>query len=110
MAEERDITPSHVYGVEWVASWGFTKEDEEEIERSYYYEDEDDEEEEPDTDDDIKGNESRLDNCRLEDSNDSDSEAEIEEGEEDSVMDMADYETSVYWDSNRGNRYISMLG
>ena len=53
----------------------------------------------------IEGNRSRLDN-----SNDSDSEAEIEEGEEDSVMDMDDYETSVYWDSNRGDRHISMLG
>jgi len=128
VAEERGITPYKVYGDVWVASSGFTKEEEDEIERSYYYEDEDDEEEESDTDDEMtmsnrkklmmilrnhtvkRKSESRLDNCRLDDSNDSDIEAEIEEGEEDSVMDMDDYETSVYWDSNWADSHLSMLG
>ena len=107
VAEERGITPYNVYGAKWVAISGFTKVEEEEIERSYYYEDngssnEDDESEESCD----EGKESRLEDA----SDSSDSEAEIEEGEEDSVMDMDDYETSVYWDSNRGDRHISMLG
>mmetsp|Transcript_16084 Transcript_16084/g.34783 ORF Transcript_16084/g.34783 Transcript_16084/m.34783 type:complete len:315 (+) Transcript_16084:795-1739(+) len=36
-AERRDIVPYHVYGVTWIASTGFTVEEEKEIEESYYY-------------------------------------------------------------------------
>ena len=91
-AEQRGITPYKVYGAEWVASSGFTKEEELDIEKSYYYEDEDDDEE-SDSDSDIEGKESN----KLDDSNDSDSEAEIEEGEDEEDIDM-DLDMNTYED------------
>lgn len=38
-AIRRNISPCHVYGDTWVASPGFTVEEEKDIEKSYYYED-----------------------------------------------------------------------
>ena len=38
-AEQRNIIPCNVYGDTWVASAGFTVEEEKEIEESYYYKD-----------------------------------------------------------------------
>ena len=94
-AEKRDITPCIVYGDVWIATSGFTAEEEMGIERSYYY----DEycEYEPDISDNIKlyggfdyHDEISEEKVNADDGNDS--EISWDESEdEDSEMDMDDY-------------------
>ena len=98
-AEQRGITPYKVYGAEWVASSGFTKDEEMEIERSYYYKDisssDDDEDEESCSDDEI---EDRKENASLgsveskSDSRVSWTESEDEDSDLESEMNMDDYD------------------
>ena len=83
-AEERDITPSHVYGIEWVASLGFTKDEEMDIEWSYYYQSVDLGVDEDESCDDAKGD---PDNNSIWSCSDLD---------DDSELDMDDYEEDSY--------------
>jgi len=99
VAEQRGITPYKVYGAEWVASSGFTEEEEMDIEKSYYYQDissSDDDDEESSSDDEI---EDRKENASLgsdvgskSDSRVSWTESEDEDSDLDSEMNMDDYD------------------
>jgi len=97
VAEQRGISPYNVYGAEWVASSGFTKDEEMEIERSYYYKDisSSDGDEESCSDDEI---EDRKENASLgsveskSDSRVSWTESEDEDSDLESEMNMDDYD------------------
>jgi len=110
VAEERDITPSNVYGDVWVASSGFTKEEEDEIERSYYYKsvihDEESEEVCSDSNEEM---ESKAKQENVDDNgNNSDTSAWSEcSSVEDSELDMDDYGEDCYLAEYRfGNQEI----
>ena len=103
-AESRSIIPSKVYGNVWVASSGFTQDEEMKIERSYYYDDilsSSDNETGHDKKDDssITTRGSEHDDTIIdgedEDEDESDNDSKISwsesKSEEDSVMDMDDY-------------------
>ena len=91
-AEERDITPSNVYGDVWVASLGFTKDEEEEIERSYYYQST-----EHSCHEVVESSNAKQKEEPANDGNDSDTSAWSEcSSVEDSELDMDDYERDSY--------------
>ena len=100
-AESRSIIPSKVYGNVWVASSGFTQDEEMKIERSYYYDEiliSSDNETDRDKKDDsfiAKGSEHDDTSISGEDEDESNNDGKISwlesENEEDSVMDMDDY-------------------
>ena len=98
VAEERGITPCKVYGAEWVASSGFTKEEEDEIERSYYYQSisssDDDDYSDLDSDPILNWKYERIGSKAIvEDNLDDWSECS---SVEDSELDMDDYEEDCY--------------
>jgi hypothetical protein len=121
-AEHFNITPNRVYGCTWIASSGFTKEEEVDIEESYYYEDivaSDVEEDES-----LKHEEDEMDSEELDvdlhkDNDDDDSRISWNNSErddyadEDSIFDMEDYEDDLLSSSELEHmvgHYMSMLG